>query len=179
MAVIVGPPPIHTPITDYSWKRWLQRLQESLGGGSGAGTFNGLDFTNSNITSIVSRAHNNLQSFNGGSSGEYYHLTEDHHGGLTAVTSITNSDSPYSALDTNGTILCDATSGAITVNLPAISSVDTGRIYTIKKMDAAANNITIDGNASETIDGATTQTLTTQYERIQIQNSGSEWVIIN
>lgn len=37
---------------------------------------------------------------------------------------------------------------------------------------------TIDGNASETIDGATTYTLSTQYESVTIKSNGTNWYII-
>ena len=67
--------------------------------------------------------------------------------------------------------------GNITITLPAVSGCS-GRIYHIKKIDSSAYTVTIDANSSETIDGALTQTLTTQYESITIQNNGSAWYII-
>jgi hypothetical protein len=73
----------------------------------------------------------------------------------------------------NYTVLCSAT---LTVNLPAAAS-NTGRIYNIKNIGAAAT-ITIDPNASETIDGATTYTLTTQYESVTLQCDGTAWFIL-
>ena len=177
MSNIAGPPPLNSPITDYAWKEWLRRLASQIGGAA-AGTFNALDFTSSNITSIVTRNHNDTQNVQGGSASQYYHLTEDHHSGLTAITSIANADSPYSILDTNGTILCDCTAGAITVNLPAVSGEDAGRTFTIKKIDASGNAVTVDGNASEVIDGATTQTLSAQWDFITIKTNGSAWYIV-
>jgi hypothetical protein len=90
------------------------------------------------------------------------------------VTSITTT----TALDaTHYTVLCDATSGAITVNLPTAASA-TRRVYIIKKTDVSANAITIDGNGSETIDGATTQSLPTQWAYFTIQSNGTAWFII-
>lgn len=41
----------------------------------------------------------------------------------------------------------------------------TGRQYTIKKTDASANAVTVDGACSETIDGATTFAVSTQCHR--------------
>jgi len=177
MALILGPPPMGAPIEDYVWKRWFQRLSENLGTGSTSGTFTALDFTSSNLTSIVTRNHNDLASIQGGESSQYYHLTDNEHSGLTAVNTITNADSPLTATSTHGTILCDATSGSITINLPATSGI-TGRRFTIKKIDASVNTITIDGNASETIDGATTKVLSAQWAHVTITNDGSNWFII-
>lgn len=86
--------------------------------------------------------------------------------------------SNYTAAQTDFTLLCDATSGNITVTLPAAAS-NSGRIYVIKKIDASANTVTIDGNASETIDGATTVVLSAQYASKMIQCDGSNWFILS
>ena len=92
----------------------------------------------------------------------------------TAVVSKTGN---YTATASDYTILCDATTASFTVTLPA-SSGATRRMYVIKKIDSSANTVTIDGNASETIDGATTKVLTTQYASYTIQCNGSNWFII-
>lgn len=74
-------------------------------------------------------------------------------------------------------ILCDATSGAFTIDLPsAIKSA--GRRLVFKKIDATANAITLDGDASETIDGATTNaSLASQYDTITLVCDGTAWWI--
>ena len=69
--------------------------------------------------------------------------------------------------ETHHVVLCDVSGGAFTVTLPAASGV-LGRIYHIKKTDSSGNAVTVDGNASETIDGSTTVTLTAQFESIMI-----------
>lgn len=75
------------------------------------------------------------------------------------------------------TILCDATSGGITINLPAASTV-TGRIYNIKKIDNSVNTVTIDPDSTETIDGAATNVISTQWTNIQFQSNGTNWFIL-
>ncbi len=99
------------------------------------------------------------------------------HRSIQTVVSKTNSDSPYTALATDELILCNATGGAITVNLPAAAS-SSGKTFTIKKTDSGTNAVTIDGNASETIDGGTTYAISTQYEAVTIVCDGSNWFII-
>ena len=90
------------------------------------------------------------------------------------VTVITTS---YSLDDEHTIIADDDTAGStVTLTLPAASGID-GRIYVIKKIGTTAN-VVIDGNAAETIDGALTATLTTQYESITIQCDGTSWWII-
>jgi hypothetical protein len=74
-------------------------------------------------------------------------------------------------------ILCDATGGAFTINLPAAAS-SAERVYCIKKTDSSANAVTVDGNASETIDGALTQSIAVQYSSITIVCDGTSWFIL-
>jgi len=79
--------------------------------------------------------------------------------------------------DTNHVVLCDCTSNAITINLPDASG-NTGLTYIIKKVDSTSNTVTINGNASETIDGATTQVIGFQYDSVRIVCDGTSWNII-
>ena len=89
----LGPPPLHTPITSPQWRRYFERLSTQLGGttAGGVGYYNGLNFTSSNITSILTRNHNDTQNTQGGSSGEKYHLTEAQHTGVIAGGNFTKS----------------------------------------------------------------------------------------
>ncbi len=98
--------------------------------------------------------------------------------GGSLATAITTKTANYTASGNDYTILCNNTSGAITISLPTAVGV-TGRIYVIKKISGAGNNVTIDGFASETIDGVTTNTLTTQYNSIMIQSDGANWYILS
>lgn len=84
--------------------------------------------------------------------------------------------SNYTATAADTLILCDSTS-AFTVTLPAAAS-STGKTLIIKKTTSDFNAVTIDGNASETIDGATTTTINTQYESLEIACDGSNWHIV-
>jgi hypothetical protein len=84
--------------------------------------------------------------------------------------------SAYTAA-TESVILVDATSGAVVITLPAAAGV-TNRIYQVKKVDSSVNAVTVDGNDAETIDGATTQVLSTQYEAVMIVCDGAGWHIL-
>jgi len=83
----------------------------------------------------------------------------------------------YTAVSTDHTILVDASSAAVTITLPAASGLS-GKIYTIKRINSGGHNVTVDANASETIDGSTTNVLNSHYKYIQIQCDGSNWFII-
>ncbi|MFJ7269423.1 hypothetical protein ACIQV3_22725 [Streptomyces sp. NPDC099050] len=74
-------------------------------------------------------------------------------------------------------LLVDATAGAITITL--ISAASTPNQYTIKKVDASVNTVTIDGAGSETIDGAATKVLTTQWETVTVIPSGGNWYVVS
>lgn len=89
------------------------------------------------------------------------------------VRTVTGTDT---ATWTDEILLCDAAGGAFTETLPAAQAMS-GRELTIKRT-SASNNVTVDGNASETIDGATTKVLTTQYAFIRIVSNGTAWSIV-
>ena len=81
----------------------------------------------------------------------------------------------YTATEDDEVIDCDATSGAVTITLPAVATTRVGKKYVIKKTDAGGNSVTVDPNASETIDGVTTKATTTQFAGFEVVNTGSEW----
>lgn len=73
--------------------------------------------------------------------------------------------------------LCDATSGAFSLDLPASPSA--GDNYIIKKTDVSANAVTVDGNGKN-IDGAATYALASQYDSVRVlyDSTDDEWYII-
>jgi hypothetical protein len=90
----------------------------------------------------------------------------------------------YRSVETTGNVqsgdyllLCDSTAGAVTVTLPPAALVP-GRIYVFKRINAGANNVVVDGYASETIDGATTYTLSSQWAGVTVMSNGTAWFII-
>lgn len=92
------------------------------------------------------------------------------------LKTLINTDSPYTALATDFVLLCNAAAGAITINLPPAAN-HAGRVYIVKKTDAT-NFVTIDPNAAETIEGATTTALSRQDAFMIIVCDGSNWRVI-
>ncbi len=80
-------------------------------------------------------------------------------------------------LTTSAIFLADASGGAFTIDLPTAISM-AGKTLTIKKIDAVANTITLDGNGSETIDDAITQDIASQYDSVTMVSDGTGWYII-
>lgn len=95
--------------------------------------------------------------------------------GLQAAT--VTKTSAYTATTSDFTILCDATSGAFSITLPA-AAANPGRIFNVKKVDSSANAVTIQANAAELIDGANTKSIAAQYQSAQIQSNGTFWSVI-
>ncbi len=91
------------------------------------------------------------------------------------ATALSNKTAAYTLSATDSTITADATGAAFQVTLPTAASI-TGRQYTIKRTNAT-NNVTVGCNGAETIDGATTKTLGTQWASLTAQSNGTNWVI--
>jgi parallel beta-helix repeat protein len=96
---------------------------------------------------------------------------------MASALAVVTKTGAYTLATSDRIVLADATSAAFTLTLPAAAN-NAGLSYTIKKTDSSANSVTVDGNASETIDGGTTATLTRQYESITILCDGANWHII-
>jgi len=92
------------------------------------------------------------------------------------VTEIDDGDSPYTALSTDEIISCDTSVGAIQVDLPAILGRK-GRPYYIKNKAGGANNVTVDADGAETIDGALTQVFGAGTNLL-IAPDSTEWLIL-
>jgi hypothetical protein len=79
----------------------------------------------------------------------------------------------FTATSLTSTIDCTNT---ITITLPTAVG-QTGRIHIIK--NSGTGVITIATTSSQTIDGAATQSLATQWSRITVQSTGANWIIIS
>lgn len=74
-------------------------------------------------------------------------------------------------------VLVDASGAARTITLPDAAG-NTGRVYHVKKTDASSNAVIIDGDGADTIDGAATHSITTQYESRTVVSDGANWHVI-
>ncbi len=98
-------------------------------------------------------------------------------GGSTTL-SVSTKTANYTLTDADDLILMDCTSGNLTVTLHAVASAKQ-KPYYIKKIDSSGNSMTIDGNVSETIDGAATKVTSVQYTSYTIvPNNAGEWSIV-
>lgn len=93
------------------------------------------------------------------------------------IASTKTADYIITTSDTIGTVLADATSGVITITLPAASS-SSGRILRVKKTDSAANFVTVSRAGSDLIEGIATFLLVDMDDWCSLLCDGSGWVII-
>ncbi len=133
--------------------------------GSGGGTARVLALMTDNVNRFVLGASGGVQF----ATGTY----------LPTVSKNAN----YTATINDHTIRVDASGGSRTITLPTAaaaynSTVGAGMVLIIKKTDSSGNSVIIDGDGSETIDGATTVTITTQYQSYKIQSNGTSWDVI-
>lgn len=91
-------------------------------------------------------------------------------GGVT--NNIVTKTANYTATTADSIILCDATSGNITITLYT-SVGNSGRKLTIIKTDSSTNTVTIDGNSTETINGALTMALAVQNDKLTLICDGT------
>ena len=75
-------------------------------------------------------------------------------------------------------VLVDASGGNRVITLPAVA-LSNKRVIRIKKTDSSANLVTVDGNASDTIDGALTKILGFQYQALTLICDGVTWHIFS
>jgi PBP1b-binding outer membrane lipoprotein LpoB len=86
-------------------------------------------------------------------------------------------------------VAANASSGAFTITLPAISSTAgacNGMVLFIKKVDNSVNSVTLTASGKDTIESSSSIVLSKQYDSIQlisnnaVTNSvgGNEWLIL-
>jgi hypothetical protein len=97
--------------------------------------------------------------------------------GVARVLAATGAQS-LTKCDLNKTILVPNTA-ALTITLPAIADTQAGDRLTFVKTTSAAFAATLDGNASETIDGsATLATIDAQFDCATLVSVGDAWVVL-
>lgn len=99
----------------------------------------------------------------GGSGGTATATSTDSRSVVTSSTIIT-ATSGHIVVD------CDATLGDITITLP--TAVGNSAVYSIRKSDSSANEVIVEPDGSETINGDTELTIQFQNSSARIQSNG-------
>jgi len=90
----------------------------------------------------------------------------------------TTTGTTYTINTTNTVVIADATSNNVTVTLPTASTVTGYRYYVKRKDSSTTYTVSVARSGSDTIDGATSQTLEIQYTSMTVVSDGSNWYII-
>lgn len=121
MAIQIPPPPSpNSDFNDFSWKDWFRILRNSIVE-VGIGAWSSLNFAGSKLSDIVNRPHNDLQSIQGGSTGDHYHLSNAQYTGLVGGgdTTLHKHAYPYGAFQST------ANQTVSTINTPTRVALDT------------------------------------------------------
>lgn len=95
---------------------------------------------------------------------------------MQAASAVRAISSTTTARPIDRALKVDASGAAVTVNLP--SAAPNPVIYTVIKSDASANPVTIDPSGAQTINGAATRDLTSQWETVTLQSDGANWILV-
>lgn len=143
---VLPPPPVQDAQGSYAWLDWYRQLRNYISQ-TGSVPWAVIDFAGSNITSIASRSHQNLQALQGGTTGEYYHLTSAEYSTLTQSHAVQSVAVDTSLVDAYPTTIVTATGKTIT--LPAASPSRVGKDWTVCL--ATTGTVTIQRAGSDTI----------------------------
>ncbi len=95
------------------------------------------------------------------------------------LTQLAAPSANYTVAKDDVTVLGTSSAGGITITLPD-ATVSKGRMLWIKKVDAGAGALTIATSPNtQTIDGAVTLAMATQYEAVLLTSDGSNWYVIS
>jgi hypothetical protein len=94
---------------------------------------------------------------------------------LLAV-SVKTADYTLSAA-TDDVVLFDVSAASRVASLPPAAS-NNGAQFTVKKIDASTNTVTLDPNGAELVEGAATLVLTEQWEAATVVCNGVGWYLI-
>jgi len=116
MADLLPPTPVGVPPGHSFWNDWYERLRVLVNTGSINVLWSNINFAGSNLTDLATRAHNNLQSIQGGTTGEFNHLSNAQVGRLLTAPQYTEATATRSSrgVDTvDDVIVDDATNGLV------------------------------------------------------------------
>ena len=133
------PPPITSESNNsFVWLEWYRQLRNYISQ-SGSVPWAVVDKAGANITDIPLRAHNNLQSLQGGTSGSYFHLVK-------ALSGSTTFDFPNigAVATSTTTVTVTGAAGGDTVLVTPSTALEAGLV--VYGYVSAADTVTIVAN---------------------------------
>ena len=93
------------------------------------------------------------------------------------ISNLVSKTSAYTVQTSDEIITGDATSATFTISLPTAVGI-AGQTFTIKRLNAGVNSVSIGTTSSQTIDGAPSLVLNAQYKYLKVVSNGANWLII-
>ena len=167
------PSPVGSPPGSGYWNDWYEKLRTLVNGTGLAVLWANIDFTGSNITSILVRLHNTLQGIQGGTVGEYNHLTNAQLAVISGMTKTTGSPTiPNSTATTIFTIPAGPAVYQITVNKGATNDSYSWGVYAIVVCDASTARFAL-------LNGGALNQLSLLGMALQVTQSSGASAVIN
>lgn len=165
------PPPVQDAQGSYAWLDWYRQLRNYISQ-QGSVPWSVIDFAGSDIVNIASRSHQSLQSLQGGTTGQYYHLTQAKHQELTnGILTVTTA----TATITTETNIVVNYAGSCTLTLPSATVAGkTLRIKTITANAVVSNASNVKPIASDT--AGTAILAATAGKWVELVSDGTDWV---
>ncbi len=92
------------------------------------------------------------------------------------ATAFSAKTAAYTLVASDSIVTGNATGGAFSLTLPTAVGI-AGRQYTLKKVDASANAVTVATTSAQTIDGSTTVSLASQHDYVTVVSDGANWIV--
>lgn len=177
---VLPPPPINDKPGSFTWLEWYRKLRNYVST-SGSVPWYIINFAGSNITDIALRSHQNLQTIQGGTSGEAYHLTQTQHSDIINNIHCENID--YQVPVTGFSITASASDNVIllepagtlasgTVIMPASpKDKQVVRIATTATITA----LTVSANTGQTLKGAVTTLAANGFASWIYRSTNTTW----
>ena len=142
MATGLPPPPVNDQPGSFTWMEWYRQLRNYVST-SGSVPWYIINFSGSNIIDIAQRSHNQLQTLQGGSANERYHLSASQYSRINNYCDVQTTTSGI-ALPTTPTIIKPVT----TVTSNGITYDSSTGIYTMVNGGTYSLNITLNATPS-------------------------------
>ena len=114
MADILPPAPVNDPPSSYGWIDWYVKLVSFVNSQSNI-SWASINKAGSNLTDLVTRLHNDLQTVQGGAVGDRQHLTTAQLNAVGNLVTITSTVDPTTSdiASGNGKLWKNTTSGQL------------------------------------------------------------------
>ncbi len=96
---------------------------------------------------------------------------------IQGASNLSQKTTTYQVKMTDRFINCVATGGVFTVTLPTAVGI-AGKLFTVSKIDASGNAVTVATTGGELINGSATYSLAATYDTVTVVSNGTRWNVV-